>query len=88
LTSNTTETKNGPWNVWPPSLERTTRYWFSSGVLKFSKAMYNPPVVGLTVGFENWFESHAVGPDAPNAQNGALPLMTFGVDHEYARSSE
>jgi hypothetical protein len=31
--------KNGPSNVCPPSLERTSRYWFSSGVLKFSKAM-------------------------------------------------
>jgi hypothetical protein len=28
--------KNGPANVALPSVERTRRFWFSSGVLKFS----------------------------------------------------
>src|SRR3954462_12183780 len=54
LTSKTTETKNGPSNVSPPSRERTTRYWFSSGVLKFSNATHSSPVVGFTVGVDAW----------------------------------
>src|SRR5437867_2874929 len=79
-------TRVGPIHVAPPSVDRTTRYWFSSGVLKFSNATQSAPVVGLTVGVENWFESQLVA--VPPVQNGALALMTFGADHEYARSSE
>ena len=87
MTSNTVETKNGPWNVWPPSTERTTRYWFSSGVLKFSNATQSSPVVGFTVGTEPWLSSQSPVA-APPTQNGALPPIAFGGDHEYARSSE
>ena len=87
MTSNTVETKNGPSKVWPPSRDRTTRYWFSSGVLKFSNATNSQPVTGLTVGVEPWLSSQPVG-DRPARQNGAEPLITRGGDHEYARSSE
>ena len=44
-------------------------------------------MVGFTVGVENWFESQALAV-RPNAQNGALPLIAFGADHERPRSSE
>ena len=69
--------------VVPPSYERTPRYWFSSGVLKFSNATKRNPVTGFTVGVENWLVSQPVAV-APNAQNGALPLITLGADQERA----
>jgi hypothetical protein len=51
--SKTGLTKKGPSNVWPPSRERTSRYWCSSNVLKFSNATYRAPVVGWTVGVDH-----------------------------------
>ena len=81
-------TQNGPSNVDPPSFERTTSHWFSSGVSKFSNATYRWPVSGLTVGTENWLSSQAVPPANAPTQNGALPLITFAGDHERAMSSE
>jgi hypothetical protein len=37
LTSKTVSTRTGGEKPRPPSSERTTRIWFSAGVLKFSK---------------------------------------------------
>ncbi len=78
--------KNGFENVLPPSVERTNRYWFSSGVLKFSNATPRNPVVGCTVGVENWLLSQLFA--TPNAQKDALPLIGFCGDHERPWSSE
>ena len=86
--SKTGVTKNGPWNVAPPSLERTNRYWFSPGVLKFSYATPSSPVFGCTVGTENWFWSQSVAAPVPKTQNPAVPLIGFAGDHERAWSSE
>ena len=86
--SNTEVTKNGPWNVLPPSAERTNSTWFSSGVLKFSKATPRRPVFGFTVGTENWLSSQLFSPANAKTQNGALPLMIFFGDQERAWSSE
>jgi hypothetical protein len=84
-------TNRGPVNVAPPSEDRTTTYWFSSTVLKFTQAMNSSPVAGLTVGTENWLvlQSSGAPPAAsPPTQNGALPLIDRGGDHERAPSSE
>src|SRR3989441_4293701 len=84
LTSKTGVTKNGPSNVAPPSRDRTTRYWFSSGVLKFSNATYKCPVRGLTVGVEYWLSSHPLSLAKANVQNAALPLIVRRGDHDRA----
>src|SRR5918992_530050 len=89
LTSKTGVTKNGPSKVAPPSRERTNRYWFSSGVLKFWNATPSSPVFGCTVGTENWLSSHAFGPSGPMPmQNVADPLIGRAGDHERAWSSD
>src|SRR2546426_12710235 len=82
LLSKTGVTKNGPSNVAPPSRDRTTRYWFSSGVLKLSNATYRCPVLGLTVGDEYWLSSHPVSLAKANVQKDALPLIVRRGDHE------
>ncbi len=57
-------------------------------MLKFSNATPSMPVVGCTVGTENWFWSQSVGDPVPNLQNAAVPLIAFGGDHDLAWSSE
>src|SRR4029078_11557865 len=83
------DTKYGPSNGLPPSYDATLRYWFSSGVSKFSNAMNSAPVVGLTVGFEPWLSRQLppAGAAVPT-QNEPEPLITFGGDHERPWSSE
>src|SRR5947208_2548056 len=81
--------KNGPWKVWPPSYDETPRYWFSSGVSKFSNATYRKPVCGLTVGFEPWLSSQFVPPAKLPTQTAPWsgvcefgpPIATHGRDH-------
>ena len=57
-------------------------------MLKFSNATQISPVVGFTVGTENWLSSHPLGLATANSQYGALPLIRFFGDHERPWSSE
>src|SRR3954451_11669616 len=81
-------TRTGGVNVWPPSLDVTTRYWSSSAVSPFWKPTHSWPVLGLTVGSEPWLSLQALPARPPGAQKAPAPLMSLGADHERAWSSE